>query len=121
VILESTPSIAPLAGDGDAGAATVIDRNADSLTIDANLTRPAILLITDAYSADWRADPPHAIMPANHALRAIALDAGRHRIRLEYRPPSLRIGVIVSAAAMLIALLRLTLRIGRRTLIRGGS
>ena len=121
VILESMPSIAPLLGDGDAGVATVVHRTADSLTIDATLTRPAILLITDAYSAGWRADPPHEIMPANHALRAIALGAGKHRIRLEYRPSSFRIGIIVSAAALLVALLSLTLQFRRRTLIRGGS
>jgi uncharacterized membrane protein YfhO len=41
-------------------------------------------------------------MPANHALRAIPLDAGQHHIMLEYRPPSVRAGQLVSAAGLIV-------------------
>lgn len=110
VILESAPAVAPATGEGSAGVANVVARTTDTLTIDTDLTRPAILLITDGYSAGWRASPPHAIMPANHGLRAIALPAGKHRIRLEYRPLSVRAGAIVSLAAIGLAPLVLLVR-----------
>ncbi|MEA2709120.1 MAG: hypothetical protein QOF78_1721 [Phycisphaerales bacterium] len=102
IILEWPPAPAPVSGDGDAGVASVVGRTTDSLTIDADLVRPAILLITDAYSAGWRAQPPYHVMPANHALRAIPLDAGQHHIMLEYRPPSVRAGQLVSAAGLIV-------------------
>jgi uncharacterized membrane protein YfhO len=38
-------------------------------------------------------------MPANYALRAVALEQGKHRLRLEYAPPALRLGAVVSAMA----------------------
>jgi hypothetical protein len=120
VILESAPAVAPVAGDDDPGVVTVVGRTSDSLTIDADLARPAILLITDAYSAGWRANPPYRIVPANHALRAIALPAGRHHIVMQYRPPLVRIGIIISIIAIIgtitAGVMRLTLFRPRRNL-----
>jgi hypothetical protein len=125
LILESAPDPAPQTGDGDPGVARVVARTADSLTIDADLARPAILLITDAYSAGWHADPPYRVMPANHALRAIALPAGRHHIVMRYRPTSVRVGMLVSIVAIVasvaVGVIRLTLFRSRRTLSASSS
>jgi hypothetical protein len=38
-------------------------------------------------------------MPADYALRAVALDRGRHRLRLEYAPGGLYAAAVVSAIA----------------------
>jgi hypothetical protein len=104
VVLESTPDPAPSIGDGNAGEARVAGRTSDSLTIDADLTRSAILLVTDAYSAGWRTEPPYRVMPADHALRAIALPAGRHHIVMQYRPAGIRAGMIISSVAIMITI-----------------
>ena len=78
------------------------------MEIEAELERPSVLLVTDAWTPAWRAVPLEAadkrsyqVMPANYALRAIPLDAGRHRLRLEYAPAAFRIGLIISALAWL--------------------
>jgi hypothetical protein len=110
VILERHPSPSPdPAGTG--GVVSVIDQDTDRLDLDVTLATPAILLITDSYSPDWRAEPfgdepsPQAsyeILPANHTLRAIPLAAGRHRIRLSYAPLSFRVGMVLSICSCVV-------------------
>jgi len=78
------------------------------MEIEAELERASVLLVTDAWTPAWRAVPLDAgdtrrydVMPANYALRAIPLQAGKHHLRLEYAPSAFRIGLIVSALAWL--------------------
>jgi hypothetical protein len=107
VILEDVPDVKP-AKDGPPGTATIVDASTDCLIIEAHLPAPAILLVTDGWSKDWRARPVdgHAqqeyhVMPANYVLRAIPLGAGDHFIRLEYRPVAFVIGKWISLVAWL--------------------
>lgn len=106
VILESEPPIHIGETDGVAGVARVVEESTDHLVIDADLTTRAILLISDAYARGWRARAQDgsalAIQPANLIMRAIALDAGNHRIRMEYRPESFRRGVKISLVGLLV-------------------
>ena len=91
VILESEPDPQPVHSQ-DHGTAKVICSSTDHLTIEANLTQPAILLITDAYSKGWKArnekgdQNRYELLPANYVLRAIPLAKGQHRLRVEYAP-----------------------------------
>lgn len=108
VILESPPQPSPRQVD-DAGTARVIESGTDFLHIEAEVKSPAILLITDSYGEDWRAralpgstQAHYQLMPANYVLRAIPLQAGHHRIRVEYAPASFRNGAIVSGLAILV-------------------
>ena len=113
VVLEREPSPRPVAAASQ-GRASVVRESTDWLEIEAEVASPSILLVTDAWSPSWRARPleggaaEYEVLPANHALMAVALDAGRHRLRLEYAPAAFRAGVAVSvlaAAGWLLALL----------------
>jgi len=71
-----------------------------------------MLLITDTYSKGWRVKPlagsiqnHYRIMPANYALMAIPLTAGKHHCRLEYQPKSFVVGKWISLSALAIYLL----------------
>ncbi len=109
-VLESPPDPAPErgAGTGDrASAVRVTDLSTDEILVEAETERAAILVLTDAYSAGWRAvalpgsaQAAYHVMPANYVLRAIPLAAGRHRLRLEYAPHGYRIGRWISLAAL---------------------
>ena len=106
VILESEPSPAPQSGAK--GTAKVTASTSESLTIEADTDKPAILLVTDLYAHGWRAESlpgsvqaSYSIMPGDYILRAIPLQAGHHELRLVYAPDAFPIGVAVSGAAWL--------------------
>ncbi|MEY2538721.1 MAG: hypothetical protein QOG67_2461 [Verrucomicrobiota bacterium] len=113
VLLESEPQPKPIAGENN-GNAEIIAASTDSLTIEASVDRPSILLITDAYAQSWRAvslaesaQSNYQLLPANYILRAVPLSAGHHRLRVEYVLVSFVVGKwvsIVSAATFLVAL-----------------
>jgi hypothetical protein len=102
VLLESEPDIQPQPG-GAAGSASVTRYDSDEIEIVADVPKPAILLITEAYSADWHVTPlpdssqkQYTFMPADLLVRAIPLAAGKHHIHLEYRPPHYALGLWIS-------------------------
>ncbi len=106
VILEDAPDPKPTSSQ-PAGQVKLLDSSTDHMTIEASLTEPAILLITDAYSKGWIATPlqgssqtRYEVMPANYTLRAIPLGKGEHRFRLEYLPQSFRIGKWISIVSL---------------------
>jgi hypothetical protein len=105
VILEQEPKPAPVPA-GTQGSARVSREGTDFLEVEADLPAPSILLVTDAWARGWRAAPlagssqdRYELLPANYALRGIALAAGRHRLRLEYAPTALRAGIAISVLA----------------------
>ena len=105
VILEREPHPEPVAADTQ-GIARIVREGTDFMEIDAEVASPSILLVTDAWARGWRAAPlegssqkSYELMPANYALRAVALDRGKHRLRLEYAPRGFRLWAAVSAMA----------------------
>jgi len=102
-------------GTGPAGTARLSGQGWDAEEVDADLQRDAYLVLVDAYDPGWRAiiDGRSArVHRANMAFRAVAVPAGRHHVRLEYRPPALARGLALSALG-LSALAVLVLRSGR--------
>ena len=106
VILESAPSPEP-DPKGRGGLARVVAEDSDSLTIEAELESPSILLLADSYASGWRADPlegsaqaAYQVLPADHALRAVPLSAGRHRFVMRYAPASWAAGAAASLASV---------------------
>ena len=72
----------------------------------ANLSRPGILVLNDAWHANWRArvnGQPHHIGVVNEAFRGLALPAGRHVIEMSYAPRTLLAAKILTALGLLIA------------------
>jgi hypothetical protein len=106
VILEQEPDPAPVAEGGAHGRATIVREGTDFMDIEADLQDPAILLVTDAWADGWRAVPlggssqsSYRLVPADYALRAVALGRGHHHLRIEYAPRLFYVGVVVSALA----------------------
>jgi hypothetical protein len=105
VILEREPQPAPIAAPSQ-GRAVVVRQGSDYLEIEADVVAPSVLLVTDAWTPAWRARAlpgssatSYEVMPANYALRAVALGAGKHRLRMEYSPAGFHIGLAVSLLA----------------------
>ena len=105
VILEREPVPAPVAAPTQ-GRARILRDGTDFIEVEAEVASPSILLVTDAWAAGWQATPlqgssqdRYELMPANYALRAVPLERGKHRLRLEYAPRAFRVGAAVSATA----------------------
>jgi uncharacterized membrane protein YfhO len=101
------------------------------MEIVADVPKPAVLLITEAYSRDWHAtalpdssQKQYTLMPADLLMRAIPLAGGKHHIHLEYRPPHYTLGLWISgisAVGCLTALAAWVWRSVRRTSVPGAS
>jgi len=107
VLLESSPIPMP-EESSEPGSVKMIDSTTDGLTFEADLTQPAILLITDLYTPAWKAvslpgsvQDHYDLLPANYILRAIPLGAGHHHLRVEYAPREYRIGKWISIISWL--------------------
>jgi Bacterial membrane protein YfhO len=102
VILESEPDPKPVQSNNN-GTARITATTTDSLTIEADVEQPSILIITDGYAASWRtvsmpgsSQAHYDLLPANYVLRAVPLAAGHHLFRVEYRPVTFVIGKWIS-------------------------
>src|SRR5438067_567851 len=111
VILESEPEPKPVQSNNN-GVARIAATTTDSLTIEADVEQPSILLITDAYAASWRtvslpgSTPAHyELLPADYLLSDVSMAARHHLLRIEYRPLSFAVGKWISITAVIAFLL----------------
>jgi membrane protein YfhO len=101
IVLPSGPSLTP----DPAFRGTVVVRHLgmDRITLDADLSGRGYVVLVDAYDPGWRAwvdGRESAIVRANVAFRAVAVEAGRHTVEMRYRPRELILGAALSALAL---------------------
>jgi hypothetical protein len=112
VILESEPDPMPSKRKpAETSKVLIADSSTDHLTIQADISSPAILLITDRYNGDWKAialadsaQTKYEVMQANYVLMAVPLSAGHHEFRLMYRPRAFVIGKWISLSSLFVML-----------------
>jgi hypothetical protein len=113
VLLESAPVPEPEGGaDELAGVAfTIVEQSTDHVIVEVEVPRASLLVMTDAYSPNWRArglegsvQETYEVLPAYWALRCIPLEAGLHRIRIEYSPRAYRVGLWISCISVVLFL-----------------
>jgi len=83
------------------------------LVLDVDAAAPAWIVASETNWKGWRAREDNTRFPirfANHAFVGFRVPAGRHRIRLEYRPRSFTIALALAAFAVLIAVLARVVR-----------
>ncbi|MCP3162883.1 YfhO family protein [Myxococcus qinghaiensis] len=102
---EPLPTTSP---GGDSGKATLTRYGVDEVEVAVEATRPSVLVLSDAYFTGWSAtvdDVPTEVLPANHALRAVAVPSGTHRVVWRYAPPGETAAMAVSGLGLLLCLL----------------
>lgn len=88
-----------------AGDVEIVRREPNSVTLRAQLTRPAYVVLLDRYDPDWQATldgRPARVFRANQIFRAVYAGPGQHEIRFQYRQRGLRSGLIISLAAIAV-------------------
>jgi hypothetical protein len=85
------------------GVARVVAESDGKLEVRAESSSPSLLVLSDAYYPGWRAsvdDQEAHIYQTDYALRGVRIPAGVHVVRFELRPPSFRVGLIVTLLAL---------------------
>lgn len=92
--------------------------------VSARLSQGALLVMSERYDAGWRARDArrgvsaarkYRVIPANYVLLAVPLEAGDHRLTIEYAAPGFALGVFASlASAAILAIVAVIARKKRK-------
>ena len=79
----------------------------NGVEIDVTLADDGYLVLSDTYYPGWRVyvdGEERRLLRANHAFRAVWLEAGEHQVLFHYDPLSFKVGAIVSLSALSLCL-----------------
>ncbi len=105
VILPEAVSI-PFRGEADPvlppGVSEIVP-GINDVRMTAGVAEPSILVLSQTHYPGWRVEvdgSPAALLRADYGFDGVALSPGRHRVRFALVPNSLRIGALMTAAAL---------------------
>jgi len=81
---------------------TITDYQPNRIRADVRLEQSGLLVFSELWYPGWQADvdgKPRPVQPVAGLLRGVALEAGAHRVDIEYAPASLAWGTRISLAA----------------------
>lgn len=90
------------------GNVRILEEEPERVLIEVAAEQPGYLVLADTYDPGWSATvdgSPAPIRPAYIAFRAVALEAGRHRVEFRYEPAGWRLGAWISSVGLALALL----------------
>jgi hypothetical protein len=97
------PGLAADPGPGPAGTAGVASWTAGDVRLEVDAARPGLLVLAVTAYPGWQATVdgrPAEIVRADHAFQAVAVPAGRHQVRFQYRPASFSRGLLLTLAGL---------------------
>jgi hypothetical protein len=90
-----------------ADAVRVVSRDAERVVLDVERAKAGLVRVGDAFYPGWRARVDGVKRPVQEldSVRAVRVDAGRHRIEMYYRPASVYWGLGITMAGLLAAIM----------------
>jgi hypothetical protein len=102
------PAPTGLSGDAKGGSsATITERSPQRLVVDVEAKAEGLLVLSEIYYPGWKAwvdGEEAAILRAQHALRAVPVAPGTHRVVMTFQPMSVNIGLAISALTLVLGL-----------------
>jgi hypothetical protein len=106
-IVEEEPGI-PLSNNDLAYSVQWLERTPDRVALKVETSGPGLLVLSENWFPAWRASVNGrevSVLRAEHTLRAVPLqEAGRHRVEMWYRSPTIRLSLAVTVASLLVLL-----------------
>ncbi len=103
-LLEEPSPLQNQGADDPAAYARVTGLSDTFMEVETSSSAPAFLVTSDAYYPGWEATldgTTHTqLFRADYALRGVAVPAGRHVVRFDFRPKTFYFGTIASALAL---------------------
>ncbi len=99
------------------GSASIASEQSDRVEILAECPGPAVVVLADSWAEGWSVtvdEKPAEALRADHALRAVQVPAGSHRIAWSYRPRAVY-GGLACGAFGLAGVVILTIGVARGT------
>ncbi|MDX6268785.1 MAG: hypothetical protein QOD28_8, partial [Acidobacteriota bacterium] len=104
-LLEEPFDFAPQTLDAGAAARVISLSDDGRMEVETRANAPSFLVTSDVFYPGWQATidgTPALLLRTDYALRGLAVPAGRHTIRFEFRPPSFYQGASISAASLIL-------------------
>jgi len=95
----------PMPPDAAIQPVDIVEETPASVRLRVTTPSAGYLVLLDSYYPGWEATvdgSPTPIIRANSMFRAVAVTTGSHEVSFDYRPSSVRQGLIVSLAALLL-------------------
>lgn len=95
------------AADVGMNRAEIVEATGGNMEVLTEAGGPSFLVTSDLYYPGWEAavdGRPARIFQTDYVLRGVAVPAGRHRVRFEFRPRSLTRGAGLSMASLLLVI-----------------
>jgi hypothetical protein len=86
------------------GTITIYKRSPGRLIVEVEAIKPAIVVFSEMFDSGWKAQldgQETAIRRVNYALSGVVVAPGWHRLEMNYKPSSVRVGALVSLTALL--------------------
>lgn len=102
--LESAPTNSGMDSQ-HANSSSVLSVQLNGVDLAVRNAQPGVLVVSQIYYPGWTAfvdGKETPAVPADYALIGVPLAPGAHSVRLEFRPRSFRIGLVVSAFSVLL-------------------
>jgi hypothetical protein len=101
----SSPTTGLVTDRGGHGVATITSYAADAVTIHTSADADAWLVLSDTYYPGWFASVDGQSTPllrGDVLFRAVPVPAGEHSVEFHFEPVSVKLGLLISLAAMLL-------------------
>ncbi len=110
VVLLGLPKAMPLIALNNGGPeeAQVLRYEPNKIEIEIVAQSSAYLVISDTFYPGWKAKldgESQPILLSNYAFRSLQIPAGKHHLTMSYEPKSLKIGCLISLAAVFVLLI----------------
>jgi membrane protein YfhO len=89
------------------GTTKILEEFPERVVLDARMDTAGMVVLADLWDKGWQAQVDGQVTPiliVNHAIRGVVVPTGQHRVVFRYMPDSVRIGWMISGAAVAVGL-----------------